>query len=172
MPEAGGCQVTVTASVQVSSAAKTQPSSDLSTETKRGGDRRGGEDFITETAEKDDDSRGRGYEDVTYLKKAERVKRLSSFHISQLSASQPGGRKCRGGTEKDNQTRVQQRPRRKLYSYDTVKANISLEHRDVRRRNMYLCSILKQFYNKVHMSTRKMHFLKDILTENCFLFAY
>lgn len=34
MPEAGGYQVTVTASVQVGSTAKTQPSSDLSTETK------------------------------------------------------------------------------------------------------------------------------------------
>lgn len=158
MPEAGGGQVTVTASVQASCAAK---NADLSTESKGGGDRRGGEDFITETAEMDDDSRARAYEDVTYLKKAEGVKGQSSFHISQLlqlSASQPGGRKCRGGTEEDNQTRVQQRPRRKLHSHETVKVNISLQHRDVRRCNMYLCSIWKQFY----MSTRKMHILKTL----------
>lgn len=68
MPEAGGCQDTVTASVQVSSAAKTQPSSDLNIQMKQGGDRTGEDDFITNAAEMDDDSRGGGCEDVTYLK--------------------------------------------------------------------------------------------------------
>lgn len=82
MPGAGGCQVAVTTSIQVSSAAKTQPGSDLNIEMKqrrgRGKEEQGG------------DRRGRGGEYVIYLRlRVERVKGWSSFHMSQPCSSQP-----------------------------------------------------------------------------------
>ncbi len=61
MPEAGGCQVAVTTSVQVSSAAKTQPSSNLNIEMKQGEDRGGKEPL-------EDIRKGRRGEDVIYLR--------------------------------------------------------------------------------------------------------
>lgn len=76
---------------------------------------------------------GRG---LTY--EADGVERPSSSHISQLSASEPGG------TETGNQTRVQPRPRRKLYSQRT--ANASLKRRDG------VCALGTRHRNNKHLN--------------------
>lgn len=90
MPEAGGCQVVVTMSVQVNSAAekkKTQPSSDLNTEMKTGREKRRSEIW-------QERKRRRGYN----LPKVESwegqgVELFSHVATLQLSASQPGTEK-------------------------------------------------------------------------------